>query len=138
MATILVIDDEPTVRNLLYDILTDEGYHVVRTADGIEGLVCLKTIVVDLILCDIMMPLMDGNAFATRLRADDRYDHLPLVMMSAAASQNTLPPALYTAFLEKPFTIPALLDLLDRIAADPAASGLRPPTSDSLPTTPAA
>jgi len=138
MATILVIDDEPTVRNLLYDILTDEGYHVVRTSDGAEGLVCLRTIIVDLILCDIMMPHMDGNAFATRLRADSRYDRLPLVMMSAASCQNTLPPSMYAAFLEKPFTIPALLSVLDSVAAEQAVGGFGPASSDHLPTTPAA
>jgi CheY-like chemotaxis protein len=138
MPTILVIDDEPTVRNLLYDILVDEGYHVVRASDGVEGLVCLRTVVVDLILCDIMMPHMDGNAFAARLRAEARYDHLPLVMMSAAANKNILPTEMYTAFLEKPFTIPALLDLLDRIAADSAATGFLPLGGDNLPTTPAA
>lgn len=138
MPTILVIDDEPTVRNLLYDILVDEGYHVVRASDGAEGLVCLRTVVVDLILCDIMMPNMDGNAFATRLRADARYDHVPLVMMSAAAEQNILPREMYAAFLAKPFTIPALLDILERIAADSAATGFLPLNGNTIPTPPAA
>ena len=138
MATILVIDDEPTVRNLLYDILTDEGYHVVRTGDGVEGFVCLKTIVVDLILCDIMMPHMDGITFATRLRADQRYSRLPLVMMSAAASQNTLAPEVYSAFIEKPFTIPALLNILDALPSGRDGAALLAPDGDSLPTTPAA
>jgi CheY-like chemotaxis protein len=138
MATILVIDDEPTVRNLLYDILTDEGHHVVRTGDGVEGFVCLKTIVVDLILCDIMMPNMDGITFATRLRADPRYGRLPLVMMSAAACQNTLAAEMYTAFLEKPFTIPALLSALDSLPSGRDDTAFLAPDSDSLPTTPAA
>ncbi len=121
MLTVLVIDDEPTVRQLLHDILYDEGFAVVTVADGVEGFVALRTVLVDLILCDIMMPRMDGVAFATQLRAEPRYATTPLIMLSAAPAENSLPATMYSAFLEKPFAVPSLLNVVNQALSQPAS-----------------
>jgi CheY-like chemotaxis protein len=109
MATIFVIDDEPAVRQVVHDILTDEGHHVISAIHGEDALAQLKTVVVDLILCDVMMPTMAGDVLAATLHADPRYTTIPLIMMSAALDRTRLPVGTYTAVLEKPWTIPQLL-----------------------------
>ena len=114
MATILVIDDEPLVREVVRDILRDEGYHVVSASHGQEGLGMLRTVAVDLILCDLMMPVMAGDVFAATLHADLRYQDLPLLIMSAAPKAIPLAPGTYTGVIEKPWTIPHLLHHISR------------------------
>jgi CheY-like chemotaxis protein len=109
MPTILVIDDERRIQDVVRDILRDEGYHVVSAAHGLDGLGVLKVVAVDLILCDLMMPVMAGDIFAANLHADLRYLHIPLVMMSATPKALVLARATYTAMIEKPWTILHLL-----------------------------
>jgi two-component system, OmpR family, response regulator VicR len=109
MTTILVIDDEPTVRAVVHDVLVDEGYTVITAANGADALERLKTVVVDLILCDQMMPVMPGEAFAQALRAEPRYQALPLILMSAVSTASIQSRSLYTAVVEKPWTIDGLL-----------------------------
>jgi CheY-like chemotaxis protein len=137
MPTILVIDDEPTVRQLLHDILNDEGFAVVMVADGLEGFVALRTVLVDLILCDIMMPRLDGIGFARQLRAESRYAALPLIMLSAAPAENSLPATMFTAFLEKPFAVSSLLTVVGQALSQPASrafigdAGIGPPAESA-------
>ncbi|MFD3165489.1 PleD family two-component system response regulator [Herpetosiphon sp. NSE202] len=118
MATILVVDDEPTVRQVIGEILTDEGYRVVLVANGREGLAALTTIVMDLVLCDLMMPVMDGVAFVTALRGQERTRDMPVILMSAVPELNSLAQTSYTAFLEKPFSITSLLETVDDVFTD--------------------
>jgi CheY-like chemotaxis protein len=125
MPTILVIDDEPTVRDVVHDILRDEGYHVVSACHGKDGLGVLRTVAVDLILCDLMMPVMAGDAFAATLHADPRYQDIPLIIMSAAPKALPLAPGTYTAVLEKPWTILALLTTITTALGQPSQSAVR-------------
>jgi CheY-like chemotaxis protein len=112
MQTILVVDDEPTVRQVLHDVLADEGYHVLVAASGPQALTTLTTVVVDVIVSDLMMPGMSGEHVLTTLRADPRFATLPVVLMSAAPPPATLPLDPRTRFLAKPWTIPQLLDTI--------------------------
>lgn len=109
MPTILVIDDELLVREVVHDILRDEGFQVVSAAHGKDGLGVLRIVAVDLILCDLMMPVMAGDVFAATLHADPRYQHIPLLITSAAPKAIPLAAGTYTGVLEKPWTIPHLL-----------------------------
>lgn len=110
MPTILVVDDELGIRAMVRDMLLDEGYAVLAARDGQEALAYLRVVVIDGILCDVMMPGMGGVAFATALRADPCYRHIPLLLMSAANGQPIVPAAWLSGFIHKPFTITALLD----------------------------
>jgi CheY-like chemotaxis protein len=109
--------------------LRDEGYHVLSAAHGRDGLGVLKVVAVDLILCDLMMPVMAGDVFAATLHADPRYQHIPLLMMSAAPTAMPLAPGTYTAVIEKPWTIPQLLTTI--------ATALAPTHAASVPAMPA-
>ncbi|HYF62041.1 MAG TPA: response regulator [Herpetosiphonaceae bacterium] len=125
MVTILVIDDERQVRDVVRDILRDEGYRVIAAAHGLDGLGVLKTVMVDCILCDLMMPVMAGDAFAAALHADPRYRHIPVLIMSAAPNALPLAPGTYAGIIEKPWTILKLLATITAAlgAATPALPG---------------
>jgi two-component system nitrogen regulation response regulator NtrX len=70
MERILIIDDEPSVRDVLKDILSDEGYEVLEAPDGIEGLRMMKTEPVDLVFLDIWLPRMGGIEVLKILREE--------------------------------------------------------------------
>lgn len=120
MKTILVVDDEFGIAEVLVLALEDEGYRVFSASDGSQGLDRLVEIRPDLVLLDFMMPRMDGPALAGRLRTDPAYRHIPIIMMSAV-SETALRERFqdYTAFIRKPFRVRAVLDLVARVLGPP-------------------
>jgi two-component system, OmpR family, response regulator len=80
MPNILIVDDDPNIRELSRVFLNKEGFTVYEAVDGIDALAKLETLKADLIILDIMMPRMDGWELCRRLRED--YD-LPLLMLTA-------------------------------------------------------
>jgi len=81
MAKILVVDDDPAIRELIRVYLEGEGLFVVEAANGVEALQKLKSSQADLVVLDVMMPLMDGWDLCRELRAN--YSDLPLLMVTA-------------------------------------------------------
>ncbi|HEY9585573.1 MAG TPA: response regulator [Candidatus Paceibacterota bacterium] len=80
---ILVVEDELPLRSALFDILTYEGFDVLQAEDGKEGLVLAGRYHPDLILLDIVMPVMDGLTMLKKLRSTDSYGaHVPVVILS--------------------------------------------------------
>ena len=108
---VLIIDDDEGVRTALAELLELSGYEVAVAADGEDALELLadglepKTIVLDLV-----MPRMDGWTFLSRLRADPKFQGVPVVVTSAVASEG---PADADVYLQKPFD----LNRLDREVA---------------------
>jgi two-component system, OmpR family, response regulator len=80
MSKILVVDDDPHIRELVKVFLHNDGFDVVEAADGLEALKLLETVKADLVVLDVMMPNMDGWELCRQLRED--YD-LPLLMLTA-------------------------------------------------------
>jgi two-component system response regulator VanR len=78
--TILIIDDEKEIRDLIGIYLTNEGYNVLKAADGIEGLNCLEENDVHLVVLDIMMPRLDGIQACMKIRESR---NVPIIMLSA-------------------------------------------------------
>ena len=109
MPTILVVDDEPAIADMLQDPLEDEGYHVVTAGNGQEGLACLPEVRPQLVLSDVMMPGLDGRAFCRALQADPTYRSIPVVLMSAAAAPDARDGCTYAAFVRKPFSLDTLV-----------------------------
>ncbi len=68
MATILIIDDQPTNREYLVSLLGYGGHHLLQAADGAEGLAVAKAELPNLVIADILMPTMDGYEFVRQLR----------------------------------------------------------------------
>ena len=84
-ARILIIEDNATNLELMVYLLRAFGHNLVTAAHGVEGLAALQTHEIDLVICDLEMPVMDGYAFARHLRASDRFRDLRLVAVSAYA-----------------------------------------------------
>jgi DNA-binding NarL/FixJ family response regulator len=83
MTTLLLIEDNTILRKNIAEMLTLEGYHVIVAADGATGLQIARTDRPDLLLCDIMMPGMDGYEVLAQLRADPVTACLPFVFLTA-------------------------------------------------------
>ena len=104
MATILVADDERAIRVLLDMILTDEGHRVLFAADGRQALDRCERERPDLVIADVMMPVLDGATLCRLLKAGAATAAIPVILMSAAA-EAAARAAGADAFLRKPFDV---------------------------------
>lgn len=113
---ILVVEDDNSIRELLVELLESEGYEVASAVNGLEALKVLETqSSPDLILIDLMMPVMDGYAFRTEQLKSDRWSKIPTVVMSAEANaREKMKSYNVTAFLSKPVELETILDTVTR------------------------
>jgi CheY-like chemotaxis protein len=105
--TVLVVEDEPAVREVVADLLQDAGYAVRQASDGLQAIDQLEVDNIDLVLSDVRMPRLDGPSLARRLRG--RGHAVPVVLMSAVAVEVDLPGV---RFLPKPFDRDHLLHVV--------------------------
>jgi len=108
---VLIIEDDADVREALADALSGSGVEVTLAVDGLDGLERLETGVATpaVILLDLRMPRLGGEAFLQRIRADSRWEDIPVITMSAGSPRPG--EAAVKAHLQKPFE----LDDLTRI-----------------------
>ncbi|MCP3142443.1 response regulator transcription factor [Pyxidicoccus xibeiensis] len=111
MRRILIIEDEDILAATLCEILQDEGYEAFTARDGQDGLRLLAERAPDLVLLDLMMPLMDGRGFLMARALDARAQRIPVVVMSSA-SRSVLQGHAVAGFLAKPFKLEVLLDVI--------------------------
>lgn len=112
MRTILVIEDVAAIREELIEILRLEGFRVVAGSDGLEGVAVAKRERPDLILCDVMMPNLDGFETLRAIRADPTLAATPFVFMSARKEDADLQQGIdleADGYLTKPCEIGLLL-----------------------------
>ena len=110
MPQVLVIDDENSILDLLRSILIHLGYDVKVACDGREGIEVFNAENdLDLVITDIRMPGMDGNAVARHIRNSDRPD-MPIIAISAFTDE--LESELFNSFIKKPFNIQTLADAI--------------------------
>jgi two-component system response regulator MprA len=110
LARVLVVDDEPALRDALESSLAFEGYEVTTASDGLEALDAIAEKSPDLVLLDIMMPRMDGLTTVRRLRA--RGDTVPVLMLTARDAVGDRVTGLDVGaddYLAKPFELDELL-----------------------------
>ena len=116
MPKILVIDDDPSIRSLVSDVLEIEGYEVETAEDGFAGLRAIEAQRPDCVVLDVMMPGLDGHGVLQRIRSADGGPDLPVVMLTAAADDAQAWRAWTEGvdyFLAKPFDPDELLRYLD-------------------------
>lgn len=104
--TILVVDDEPIICNILEGLLTVKGYNVIVAANGVEAINTVQETPPDLILLDIMMPQMSGFEACRRLKSSEESKHIPIILVTALDSKEDLARGLDAGaddFLPKPF-----------------------------------
>lgn len=110
MTTILVVDDEYLIADILSYALEDEGYMVVKASNGQKGLEVLERERPALIITDFMMPVMDGLEFANAVRTLPSANHLPIILISGAQAHLGMERSdLFDAVLDKPFNIDTIL-----------------------------
>ncbi len=98
------------ILDMLQMVLDEEGYTVLLATDGQAGCARALDAQPDLILTDIMMPILDGHALCRQLRADPRTAHIPIIAMSAAYRPQD--GAAFDAVIAKPFQIAPLLAVI--------------------------
>jgi CheY-like chemotaxis protein len=110
---ILIVEDDTDIREAMAQILTDEGHVVVSASDGRQGLQQLRERAPDLILLDLMMPIMNGWQFREAQRTEGLALDVPVVIISADGAARTEALALgVRAFMRKPVELAALLEMV--------------------------
>jgi CheY-like chemotaxis protein len=114
---VFVVEDDRDIRESVVEVLEDEGYVVSAASDGREGLLLLRraTPKPDLILLDLMMPIMNGFQFREEQRKDPELAAIPVVVITADVNARAKAESLGAAgFVQKPVKIQPLLDIIEQ------------------------
>ena len=118
MPQILVVEDDASIRGLVSEVLRDDGYEVSEASNGVEALEALGERLPDLIVLDLMMPIMDGWTFVEECRRSRVCDEVPIVVTSASHDLPSIAERLRSfgvrTCLAKPFDVDGLLTLVER------------------------
>lgn len=118
MAHVLIVDDDPAIRQLITDVLQIEGHDVRVAVDGSTAVTALELLRPDCVLLDVMMPGIDGYGVLRSIRSQYG-DQVSVIMLTAAAEPTSALRAWEDGvdyYLAKPFDVEELLDLVDRLA----------------------
>jgi CheY-like chemotaxis protein len=120
MAHILVVEDDDAIRGLVSEVLREDGYQVQEAINGADALDKLRTLRPDLIVLDLMMPVMDGWTFVEECRNKDWCGDVPIIVTSAShdlpRTADKLRSLGVRTCLAKPFDVDGLLALVERYA----------------------
>ena len=117
MARVLLIDDDQSNLEFMRQLLRIEGHEFAWAADGKQGLALVRQFQPDLIVCDVVMPHLGGYAVLETVRADPRLSGIPVLLFSAAMSEEARAIALRrgaTEVLAKPFELAQLRGAMRR------------------------
>lgn len=120
--TVLLVEDDLDIRDVLQDVLEGEGYDVIPAANGKQALDFLTLNDppgADLVILDLMMPMVSGWEVLEAMARDRRLSSIPVIVVSAVAREK--PPRAYT-FLRKPFTLETLSKAVRHCLATPTAT----------------
>lgn len=114
MRTVLIVDDEYGIAEIVGDVLSSHGFTVHTAINGRLAMASLSQTVPDLILLDVMMPVMTGPEMLHALKRNELYRHIPVIMMSAVgiSALTAQEMSMVEAFLSKPFTYEELMAAL--------------------------
>ncbi|HPQ82006.1 MAG TPA: response regulator [bacterium] len=87
MEKILVVDDSELIRQMLFDLLSAEGYGVTVASDSAQAMAEIRKETPDLIFMDIMMPGMDGQLVTRLIKSDKKYEGIPIIVFSSLATE---------------------------------------------------
>jgi CheY-like chemotaxis protein len=114
---VLIVDDDPMVVKVLRDPLERAGYDVDVAFHGLEALKKVKEKQPDLIILDILMPLLDGFKVARLLKFDKRFRDIPIIVLTSRATEGERKMGEQVGaneFMYKPFRLPMILDTVQR------------------------
>ena len=124
--TILLVDDEPDLLDSLSIRLRASGYEVLIAEDGLEALKKARSLDPDLIILDLMLPKMDGYKVARLLKFDNRYSHIPILILSARGQdmdKDMGKSAGADDYLVKPFKSADLISRIERLLTQSKING---------------
>jgi CheY-like chemotaxis protein len=128
-ATVMLVEDDKDIRELLADLLRDEGYTVAVAANGAVALEALRAEAkphVDVILLDLMMPVMDGTEFRSIQLADPRIATIPVILFTADGNADQQAEVLSAAAaIPKPIRIADLVQQIARVCGGQPAEAVR-------------
>jgi len=109
--TVLIVDDEFGILEVLESILSDAGFKVTTAVNGQDALVHLQDNVPDLVIVDYMMPLLNGAGVIEAMRANGRLSAVPVILISALPERTISERCVgYQAFVRKPFKSERLME----------------------------
>lgn len=114
---ILVVEDEKNIRENILEILEIKGHEIQVACDGREGLEVFESFKPEFILCDIMMPHLDGYGFLKAIKAAPISSEVPVVFLSAKAEREEYEKAIALGaadFLTKPFSFEELFEVIKK------------------------
>lgn len=114
---ILIVEDNKEILNYIHKELTEQ-YHVYKAYNGQEALEILQTENIQLVISDIMMPVMDGIQLCRRMKTDIQYSHVPIILLTAKHSLNSKIEGLEVgadAYIEKPFAFDHLVAQMNNL-----------------------
>ena len=120
MSKILIIDDEINLRETIAEMLTYLGYEIYLSNDGKDGLEKVKSVLPNLIICDIMMPVLDGYGFMEQHRVSE-YHEIPVLFLSAKVEPKDKEKGIALGvkdYITKPFAFKDLKTIIDRHLKD--------------------
>lgn len=120
---ILSIEDEPAIQHTLKLRLEAAGYEVLCAADGAAGLDAARDEKPDLVILDLMLPKRDGYSICRLLKFDQRYRHIPILMLTARGLEKDRETGVKTgadAYLTKPYDAAELLETVRRLLGEAA------------------
>ena len=109
---ILVLEDEPAVQTLLKKQLTAHGFTVTVAGDGLDGLMKLESMKPDLIICDVMMPNLDGMGFVKAIKGHLQTQRIPVIFLTAKTDPRSMIDGINVGarfYVTKPFQIDDLM-----------------------------
>lgn len=115
--TVLIVDDNDDMRRYLRTLLTGK-YYVIEAADGESGLKVARESVPDIIVSDVMMPVMDGLQFCKKIKDDTMTSHIPVILLTARSTEDQQVEGLSSgadAYMTKPFSASLLLARIDNL-----------------------
>jgi len=114
--TVLIVDDELGIVEVLEFILGDAGFTVISALNGEEALARLKQDTPDVVILDLMMPIMGGAEVLKAMRRDPKYSAIPVILTSALSEDTVREQCdgAYTLFMRKPFKSQQVLDAIAR------------------------
>jgi CheY-like chemotaxis protein len=118
----LIVDDDSDFRSVLGEVLVDEGYRIVEASNGSEALEVLDSLKPDVILVDLLMPVMNGWSLFAAIEARNELRSMPVVFLSAVPH---MAPGGGSLVVKKPLDLPALMTLLDALRPEPSSSEMR-------------
>lgn len=117
--TILVLDDDPSVRHMLQVLLEQDGHAVIAVGDVRSALAQCKVQLPDLMVVDLMLPIEDGEMFLREFQRRWRQAEVPVILLSASTARNDIARRLHVeATLPKPFFAEDLRELVKTLARD--------------------